>query len=152
MASKAETPGALYRIPIGVEDHAYAVMLALPGYVAFYSNDVEFSDTGSPIGAPLFVLIVAKSAYARGRWGSPIRYLKPHELIDIPKFFWQNVGVKSDCKIIDPASHRRISAKPADCLGLEREAVWEYPHIESRIADSYANRPNAFAESLRPRM
>ena len=35
------------------------------------------------------------------------------------------------------------------CLGLERAAVWEPENIESRLADHYAGRPNAWADSLR---
>jgi hypothetical protein len=54
---------------------------------------------------------------------------------------------KADCMIIEPG--RRVAATPSECIGLEPEAIWSAGHIESRIADAYAGRPNMFVESLR---
>ena len=41
------------------------------------------------------------------------------------------------------------SATKEECLGLEREAVWDPEHVEERIRDHYAGRKNRWVESLR---
>jgi hypothetical protein len=52
-----------------------------------------------------------------------------------------------DCMIVEPVG-REVRVMKQDCVGLERAAVWAHEHLESRIADAYAGRPNRFLESL----
>src|SRR5688572_30254750 len=40
------------------------------------------------------------------------------------------------------------SATRAQCTGLERSAVWDPEHVEDRLRDYRAGRPNKWAESL----
>ena len=40
---------------------------------------------------------------------------------------------------------------PAQCEGLEREAVWAASHVAQRLADHYAGRRNATVEDFRVR-
>jgi hypothetical protein len=141
-------PGAMFKVPVGDDDFAYAVMLARFPFIAFYHKDAKISDQGAPLDEPMFVLHVAKTAYSTGRWGRPIRKLAPEDVAPIPRFFWQSPVNKNDCKVIDP-ERGRITASPSECEGLESSAVWAAPHIESRIADEYAGRPNMFVESLK---
>jgi hypothetical protein len=144
-------PGALFTVPAG-EASAYAVMLAEFPFVAFYPADVAFGDDGEPVGAPMFVVSVARGSYSTGKWGRPLRVLPPGKFIPIPRFFTQSMTSKGVCKIIDPAAGRTITVGPQDCVGLEHDAVWSSEHIESRIIDTYAERPNLFTESLKLRL
>ncbi|MFC7531846.1 hypothetical protein [Actinoplanes sp. GCM10030250] len=141
-------PGAVFKVPAGDGDFAYGVMLSDFPYVAFYSKDTSFGDDGVPSEQPMFVLVVAKAAYAKGGWGEPLRVLPAGAVHPIPRFFWQSPVNRNDCKIVEPIKHR-VTASPGDCVGLESEAVWADVHIASRISDTYAGRPNLFAESLK---
>jgi hypothetical protein len=148
------TPGALFRIPVR-DDHAYALMLASPGYVAFYGNDMSFTEDGAPTGAPLFIVMVTDPTYSGRKWGKPIRMVAAEALPSVPKFFRRSVTNKGDCKIIDklaPPGRRVVSARPEDCVGLEGQAAWSAGHIESRILDACAGRPNLFAEHLKVKL
>lgn len=145
------SPGALFKMPAGIDDFAYGVMLSRPPYVAFYHKRSTFDENGMASEPPMFIVGVAKVTYAKGGWGKPIRQLPVNALHPIPRFFWQDPTNKYTCKIVEPAMHR-VAAKPAECVGLEAEAAWATQHIQSRITDTYAGRPNIFAESLRVKL
>jgi hypothetical protein len=91
---------------------------------------------------------VERSAYVKGGWGKPIRRLPESDLPPLPRFFWQDVTNKNNCKIIEPGV-RSITASPSECVGLEPQGIWAAEHLTSRILDTYAGRPNMFLESLR---
>ncbi|WP_156365697.1 hypothetical protein [Nocardiopsis sp. NRRL B-16309] len=145
------SPGSLFKIKVGGDEYAYALMLAEFPYVAFYGKDVSIDDAGALEGSPMFVVAVEKSAYAAHGWGEFLHRIPKGNLPGIPRFFWQSPVRKNDCKIVEPIKHR-VPAKPSECIGLEAEAVWSFEHIESRIIDSYAGRPNHFVESLRVKL
>jgi hypothetical protein len=69
----------MFRVEAGADDFAHSVMLSHFPYVAFYSSNVALSDIGSPVNPPMFVILVEKSAYSKGRWGKPIRQLSAEE-------------------------------------------------------------------------
>jgi hypothetical protein len=144
-------PGALFRVPAG-EGYGYGVMLSEFPYMAFYGKDVEFDESGDASREPLFVAMVIKGAFSTGRWGIPIRILGESVIVRIPLFFSQSVTNKREITIVDHVARRRVKATPQECLGLEREAVWSPEHIEARLEDYYAGRPNIFAESLKPKL
>jgi len=142
----------MFKMPVGSDRFAYAVMLSESPHVAFYAEDTTFDDEGSPNSDPLLIVPVERSAYARGQWGKPIHLVPEEDRASIPKFFWQNATNKWDCRIVDPISRRKIVARPEDCTELEREAAWAQVHIDSRIIDTLTGRPNGFAESLRVKL
>ncbi|MEU0382906.1 hypothetical protein [Streptomyces chartreusis] len=128
-------------------------MLRVRPHVAFSSDEqiglVGFS--GVPETAPLFVIAVHNKAYSRGRWGPILHRVNTDVLPDVPFFFRQNVLDAQDCEITDPFGQVR-QATPEECLGLERSAVWEAEHVEQRISDLYARRPNLFVESMKVKL
>ena len=144
-------PGSVFRVPAGSDDFAYGVMLSHFPYVAFFDRKTDFGEDGAPSTSPMFVIVVAKPAYSKGQWGQPVRIIPVEALPPVPRFFWQSPVNKNDCKIVEPIKHR-VTASPPDCVDLEAEAVWSATHIESRIIDAYAGRPNIFAESLRVKL
>ncbi|MGQ5640794.1 MULTISPECIES: hypothetical protein [unclassified Streptomyces] len=100
---------------------------------------------------PLFVVAVHKTAYSTGRWGAIIGRAPKDALPPIPVFFRQNVLNPADCVIVD-ADGSETKVAPEECVGLERSAVWSAEHIEKRIADHYAERPNQFVESMKVKL
>lgn len=144
------SPGGVLRVPVMEGRSACAVMLGVRPYVAFFSDEQEdrLTDAGIPEGDPLFVVAVHNKAYSRDRWGSVLRRVAPDALPEIPHFFRQNVLNPEDCQITDAIGGVR-KATPEECVGLERSAVWDAEHIEQRISDLYAGRPNPFVESMK---
>jgi hypothetical protein len=66
-------------------------------------------------------------------------------------FFHQDVGNFRDCTIFDSAGNER-AAEPRECIGLEREAIWEQHGIENRLLDTFMGRPNASMKHLKVRL
>lgn len=140
------SPGSVLQVPVGDGRSAYALMLGVRPYIAFFPDGQSDSEIlGS---APLFVVAVHNSAYSRGRWGAVLRRIAPGDLPEIPLFFRQNSMNLKDCEITDAHGELR-QATPEECVGMERSAVWEAEHIEERIADLYAGRVNAYVESMK---
>jgi hypothetical protein len=119
--------------------------------MTFYSDKAGIKDLsrGEAIAeSPLFISAVHKSAYSTERWGSVLLKLPKAVLPEIPCFFRQDPLNPENCEIFNTQGETR-SASPSECAGIERSAVWSAEHVESRLTDSYAGRPNAFVESLR---
>lgn len=148
------TSGKVLKIVTPDEDVAYGLMLKTRPYFAFYpERSAHFSEnTGFAFdNPPWFISAVHNTAYSKGRWGEFLYRLNDSELPSIPMFFRQNALNAEDCEIVD--SEGNVSrAAPADCVGLERSAVWSAEHIESRISDLYAGRPNPFVESMKVKL
>ncbi|MFG2044867.1 hypothetical protein [Dactylosporangium sp. NPDC048998] len=142
------TPGGVLRVPLPDDDVAHAVMLAVSPYVAFYGGEEGFAENRLPDRPPLFVLAVQKNAYSTGGWGSILFRVREADLPEIPLFYRQDAMRPQDCEIVNARGATR-KATPAECAGLERSAVWAAPHVESRLSDHFANRPNAFVESMK---
>jgi hypothetical protein len=142
------TAGGVLRVPLAGERFAYAVMMAKFPYFAFYLMGTKIDEQDGVDGQPLFVVAVQRNAYSGGRWGSVLLRLKDSDLPSIPPFFRQNVMRPDDCEIVEPTGVLR-KVSPAECIGLEPDSVWAAIHIESRLEDYYANRPNVFVESTR---
>jgi hypothetical protein len=141
--------GGVLKIPLGA-DTAYGLMLTTFPYFGFYPvRSVREAAQAQipPAERPLFTVAVHRSAYSSGRWGT-VLYRVPEELIPpIPLFFRQNVMNPDDCEIVDPQGGIR-KAIIDECIGLERSSVWSAEHVEQRLTDHYAGRPNKHVESM----
>lgn len=140
--------GAFVKIRLDKKWHTYARILEEAAF-AFYdcrtNKELSLEEICSkPI---LFITAVYKSAVTKGRW-KKVGYLplEPH-LKESPKFFIQDA--------LDPTKffiYHKGEITPAtreECEGLECEAVWEAEHVEDRLRDYYAGRPNIWFESLK---
>jgi hypothetical protein len=65
--------------------------------------------------------------------------------------FHQEIGDFGKCIIFDSAGNAR-TATPEECVGLERDAVWDQDHIEERLLDKFMGRPNVAEQHLRVRL
>jgi hypothetical protein len=63
-------------------------------------------------------------------------------------YFRQNRRSLGSCVIVDADGNER-KVPPAECVGLERSAVWSAENVESRLEDHYGGRPNGTVERMR---
>jgi|GEM_PF-567060 hypothetical protein len=145
-------PGAVLRVDLDHQWHSYARILARIPKIAFYDCRVSApeEDLLAIVKRPvLFVLAVGGRAN-KGHWPK-IGHVPPEMApIPIPKQFMQDVGTGA-CQIVDEAFNTR-PARPEECVALERVAVWDPVHVEERIRDHYASRPNAHLAYMKVRL
>jgi Immunity protein 26 len=151
MARVQFEPGAVLRVPLEECWHTYARMLEESPFLAFYDLRTTQTDPDLPVilDAPvLFVLGTEwEGALRIGRW--PIVGSVPvtDHSVTIPLQFMQSVGDGRRLSVIDHRGNRR-PATLEECEGLERAAVWDWSHVEERLADHYAGRPNAHLQVM----
>lgn len=141
-------PGAVLRVDLDGEWHVYARMLAREPKFAFYDCHVTTAEDPLDIvkRPVLFVLAVNNSRHWPKIGHVPLAVAP----VPIPEVFVQSVGSDA-CEIIDEAWNAR-PATPQECVGLERAAVWSPHHVEERIRDHYAGRPNAYMSYMKVRL
>jgi hypothetical protein len=148
--SKRRREGDVVEIDLGEDLHAYARVLPNATF-AFYDCIGKATKALEEIlAAPiLFKVPVMRRAVTSGRWriigSSP---LSP-ELLEHPAFFIQDALNLAHFEISIGGKTRPASRE--ECQGLERLAVWSANHIEDRLRDVHAGRPNKWVESLRIR-
>lgn len=102
----------------------------------------------------LFRIDVMSYAVTAGRWPVVgVVALSADELSNTEVFFKQD-ALSGALSLYweDSTTKQTFSEKTSleECLMLERAAVWDPDHVEDRIRDHYAGRPNKWVESLRP--
>ena len=139
--------GAIVKIPLGNGWHSYGQILDEPE-IAFFDLRTETEPSSREIaGRPiLFRLWVMNYAVTSGRWLKVGTAQLSDDLRQpVPRF-------KQDP--IDPAAlsiyldEKETPASPEECANLERAAVWDPEHVEDRLRDHFAGRPNKWVESL----
>jgi hypothetical protein len=144
-------PGRFLRIRLSDATYAYAREVEAP-FTAFYdhrtaspSNDLD-EIANKPV---LFTVAVRLSEPTR--W-EPIGIRPLEGAVAAPVVgFHQEIGDFRKCIIFDSAGNER-TATPEECVGLERDAVWDQNHIEERLLDTFTGRPNAVEQHLRVRL
>lgn len=140
----------MLRIDLG--DGTYAFARVLPNsQVAIYAHRTSQIDALSPVvfdSQVLWKLTVMKSALVSGRW--PVVDHRPleSELASPVEYFIKDrlTGRYSVYRSSD--GHTRDSTFE-ECKALEAAAAWEAEHVEDRLRDYFAGRPNTWAEQLR---
>ena len=86
-------------------------------------------------------------AVTRGRWKrvghKPISDAEARP----PAKFIRDLLAPGRYRIYEDGKMRKATRK--ECEGLEAAAVWDPEHVEDRLRDHYAGRPNKWVESLR---
>lgn len=143
-------PGAVLRVDFDPPRHSYARMLSDHPYLAFYAgvHEQPVAPEQAVTEPVLFVLAVHDRAYQTGRWPRVGAVPLADAGVKIPEYFMQDMFNPAKCRIIDHLGNVR-PARPEDCVGLERAAVWDAEHIEERLRDHHAGRPNPHLEHLR---
>jgi hypothetical protein len=132
----------------------------LYGYARVLPNAVfAFYESSSPrrikvdeiVTRPvLFKVPVMNSAVTSGRWKVIGNIPLCSELQTPPSFFVQDAIHKERFSISRGGKQRPATAE--ECVGLERLAVWSAQHIEDRLRDAHAGKPNKWVESLRMKL
>ncbi len=138
--------GAVHAVNIG---SSYVFCIALPE-ADFVFFDHRSSTPESPrdlLKLPqLFRVSVHKSAWNKGRWPRVGVLEVPEDLLQpVPRFMRD--ALKTDQYSIYLNGNVRPASRN-ECLGLERASVWEPVHVESRLSDHYAGKPNVWVQQL----
>lgn len=143
------TVGAIVEIPFESGKKSYARILGEASFAFYdYVNTGENVVLTDIIARPiLFIVAVYNDAVTRGGWQKIGRIPLEPALETLPLQFIQdgldeNIFRIYDNGIIRPASR-------AECVGLERAAVWEPRHVEQRLSDYYNGRPNELEVEMR---
>lgn len=150
MSTKAQrrTIGAVVRIALGDGTHCYAQVLPDADYAFFDLRAKADPEVDQIVSQPvLFTVAVMNYAVTSGRWEKIGKAPVAADLnAPIPKFI-QDALDPSKFEIYMGGTIR--PATRDECHGLERAAVWDPEHVEERLRDHYAHRPNRWVESLR---
>jgi len=150
---QALKPGAVLRVDLDEGWHTYARILDPVPMVAFYDCRVSapMDDLRAIAGRPvLFVLAVSGQAH-KGHWPKVGDVPPDASPVPIPAQFMQDIAT-GQCQIVDKDVFNARPATPEECLGLERVAVWDPTHVEERLRDHYAGRPNAHLEYMKVKL
>ena len=144
--------GSVVKVPLGDGGFAFGQMLKTPEYAFFDLRATEDVGVDAIVRrAVLFRLWVMRYAHSTGRWTKIGSAPLSEELTRSVYRFKQDSINPSDIHLYkDGKEGAQVSA--AECSGLECAAVWDPDHVEHRLRDHFAGRPNKWAESLRVRI
>lgn len=150
-------PGQFVEIDLGDGSAAVGRVLAEP-VMAFYGRRFRRGQNWDleeiAREAIAFRIPVMNHAVTSGQWRVIGAAPLSEELKEIPEFFRQD-AVTGDLFIYQEIPELAPTyERPADlseCLHLERAAVWEPSHVEDRLRDLFADKPNRWREDLRPK-
>ena len=141
-------PGNLFEVDLSDDGFAYGMVIDFPLAAFFdrrFTERPSIADTLSC--ATAFRIWIMRSCLKRTGW--PVIGFAPiPEALSEPPTFYK----------FDTVSHRfskyrsplETPATREECLGLESASVWSAVHVESRLNDHFAGRPNKWVEQLNP--
>lgn len=145
------TIGAVVRIDLGNGYYCFARILEHSTFAFYdYLSKEKETEISLIISKPiLFILAVYNDIITHGRWEKIGKYELEKELLTLPLEFIQDPINLSKFSLYNPNTGEMIDAKKEDCYGLECAAVWDAEHVEDRIRDHYAGKPNIWLEQLK---
>jgi hypothetical protein len=145
------TPGSIFKIELPCKKIAYGRILEKANY-AFYNyftDNVEKDVSRIANSDVLFIVAVVKGAITSGRWEKIAKDDIPTALQVLPMKFIQNIKNPEIIELYDTNTGKISRSSYEECLGLDAASVWEAEHVEERLCDYLAGRPNESAESLK---
>lgn len=144
------TVGDLVQIQRPSGGVAFGYVLEQP-LVAFFDHDATSvpDDPSQLLGEKIaFALWVMDSAVTSGRWKVLGNFPATDALRQLKPWFFKLDPISKKLSRTQDGS-REVAAQPGECRELERAAVWDPEHVEERLDDHFAGRPNKWVESLR---
>jgi hypothetical protein len=147
---QCRNPGDVVRIALGDGFHAYARVMKEATFAVYNAHVPDTQEL--PLAAfhtlpILFHIAVMDHAVKKGRW-KILGNISPEMLsTEVPPKFIQDPLDRTNFSIYRDGQIRRATRE--ECIGLECAAVWEPEHVEDRIRDHYAGRPNKWSESMK---
>jgi len=140
--------GDIVKIDLGDEFHTYARVLEEALFAFYDSRTREDPSIDEILSRPvLFIVSVMNHAVTRGRWKVVGNAPLDEALKNPPPRFMQDALNPHSFSIYDKGVIH--PASEGECVGLEREAVWDPTHIEDRLRDHYLGQPNKWTEDLK---
>lgn len=151
MARQRITIGAFLGIKLNTGSWAYARILGYASYAIYdlITNDIVTSINDIKNSNVLFIVAVYDHAVNTGRWIKIGKAPLEEKFKILPMKYIQDALNPNLFSLYDPNTGDITPANKQDCLMLERAAVWEPEHVEERILDHYANRPNIWLEKMK---
>jgi hypothetical protein len=148
--TQKRTIGDVVQVPLEDGWHSYAQVLPEASF-AFYDARVESDLPVDDIVKRPILFIVPVMEYAVKKGGWPIvGHVMPGQVVKSPPRFIQDALNKNHFEIYENGETRPATRE--ECIGLERAAVWDPTHVQSRLLDHYAGRVNKWVESLKIRV
>ena len=139
-------PGKIFEVVLPGGGLAYGMVIVFPLVAFFDFRFAERPPIADIISRPVaFRIWVMRACLSRSGWPVIGFAAVPDALSQQPDFY------KFDRIARSFSLYRGHSEEPAtreQCLGLECAAVWSAVHVESRLDDHFAERPNRWVESL----
>ncbi|SMQ63247.1 Immunity protein 26 [Altererythrobacter xiamenensis] len=144
--------GDILKIDLGDGIQSYAQVADEPLVVFFGGFFTEALPPEQAIDLPVWFRIwVHNDAIKKGRWhvlgNAPLAAENAAE-----PYFYKQDAITGALSVHHSAFANTGWERPAsliECDGLECAAIWDAEHVEERLRDSYAGRPNQWLESLR---
>jgi len=128
---------------------AYGKVVDFP-LMAFYAARAERIADVTKLQNERFAFRIWVMKYAIGKKGWPLIGCLPVSADESAKqWFFKKDRMSGRITKYQGSSSAEIPAPVADCAGLECAAVWDPKHVESRLRDELAGKPNDIVESLR---
>lgn len=147
--------GSIVKIPVAAGKVAYGLILKEPLVAVFdrQFDEKESLDLQVLLDTPIaFELMVMNYAITRGRWVVVGRVAVPDHF-QTPPAFCKRDKISGKLTIYQEleefAPHYERDATLDECRGLETAAVWDPEHVEDRLKDHFAGRPNVWTKQLR---
>ncbi len=142
--------GSFIRIKLDENRHTYGRVLE-GALFAFYDavTNEELSPAEIKAKPILFKIWVMNRAVTTGRW--EIIGNEPLEkgLLEQPYFFKKDALNPEKLSLYHEG--KESPATLEQCKNLECAAVWDAEHVEDRLRDHYAGKPNKWLESMKPK-
>lgn len=141
--------GALVELDLGDEGVAYARIVS-QSELAFYDRLVKGKSSSfeTMYGEPIaFVISVMNSAVRSGRWKIVDNKPLEPELAQERRYFMRDV-LTGQYAIYYSVTGDIYPSSAELCANLERAAVWDAEHVEDRLRDHFARRPNVWVTQM----
>lgn len=140
--------GDIVRIDLADGFLSYARVLKEATFSVYDCHTLEELPIVEILARPiLFQVAVMDWAIKKARWIIVGNVPLESSLAILPPKFIQDSIDKTQFSIYENGQIRPATRK--ECIGLECAAVWDPTHVEDRIRDHYASRPNKWFESLK---
>ncbi len=148
MTAQRRTVGAVHVVPLKDGTNVHAIALPEADFAFFDTRTEQLESLEQILKLPiLFRVSVHKSAWSKGRWLKVGKVDVPAVLLEPIETFIQDPIQPESFEIYRGGNIR--PATKAECVGLERCAVWEPEHVEDRLCDHYQGRPNIWVELMK---
>jgi hypothetical protein len=152
MAKQAIRPGAVVQVPLGGTLAGYGQVVS-KSEVAFFDFFTDHSDQPESAlvvkNAVIFIIPVMSSAVKSGRW--PVIATAPvTPTLQQPRQYFIQDKLTNELFIYESDTGATRPASFSQVRGLENAAVWEAEHVEDRLRDYLAGKPNQWVKQLNP--